>query len=613
MGLGRLAPPCYKPQGMTTGGPASSDTATSSELELRSFTNDLRLSTVADIARGLTAQLSLEQLLHLIMDRLTRALDAERSTLFLPSDDGTELWSTVALGDAVREIRIRRGHGLAGWVAATGRGVNVKDAYADPRFDPRWDDELGFRTRSMLCQPVFDRDGRLVAVAQVLNKRHGWFTVEDETLLRSILAMAAIAIVNAHLHQELYVQNVHLHDAQVQLAERASEIDLLYDLERTAGAVSSLEDLLAGLVRRIGAAVPVSVVQIAVRSPNGWCVHRWRLGRVEIECLLTGEPAGLVADVVRTGEPATCVDACGVQQAEQLPFVPHAGLALPLQVDGELLGVLSVYEPAHGHAIADAERKLLTVVSGQVARAVAERQAREQAEREDRLAAVGRALAGVIHDLRTPMTVASGDLQLLKREDDATERARLANDALRQLDRIMQMTRELLAFARGEASLLVRKVLLDDFAHEAEDLCRQVLQGSQVALSVICRDRGAARFDAGKLLRVVQNLARNARDALIGRGGGRFDLDIGTDGEHVVVTCADNGPGVPMSFQPRMFDVFATHGKKDGTGLGLALAKQVAEAHGGTLSYRDGDGGGARFEIRIPREPPALLVAEAQG
>ena len=73
-------------------------------------------------------------------------------------------WSTVALGDAVREIRIRRGHGLAGWVAATGRGVNVKDAYADPRFDARWDEELGFRTRSMLCQPVFDRDGNLTKV-----------------------------------------------------------------------------------------------------------------------------------------------------------------------------------------------------------------------------------------------------------------------------------------------------------------------------------------------------------------------------------------------------------------------------------------------------------------
>lgn len=583
----------------------------SGELQLRSFTKDLRLATVTDIARALSAHLSQEQLLALIMDRLTRALDADRSTLFLVAQNGQELWSTVTHGQGPRLIAVRFGQGLPGWVAATGRGINVKDAYLDSRFDPHGDEVLNYRTNSVLCQPVFDSDGNLIAVAQVSNKRQGWFTVEDESLLRTIMAMAAISIVNAKLHQALVVQNVALTDTQRRLADKVSEIDLLFDLERQAGQADNLDALITLMLHRIAAAVPVGLLQIGLpTSTGGMVVHRLQPRRSDtVELVVMEGQPGLLGRVLESGHGA---DVCRVDSpamthlalAERLPFTPHSGLCLPLQQDGTTVGVLAVYDPpGRIECLTAADAKLLILISGQVARAVSHRQAREQAARQDRLSAIGGALASVMHDFRTPMTVASGSVQLLKREEDADERAHLADDVLRQLARMMQMTREVLAFARGEQTVLMSKVQMAEFGRDATDLVRQVFAGSTAQVEVRCPERGTARLDAGKLLRVVQNIARNAREALDDRSDGRFELDIEGDGEQLVLTFADNGAGVAMAFRHRMFEAFATQGKKDGTGLGLAMVKQIAEAHGGSVTYRDTPGGGATFEIRIDRNP----------
>ncbi len=593
--------------------PGSTDT---SELRVHSFQADLRLSTVADIARALSARMSFDELLELILERLTRALDAERSTLFRASDDSDELVSSIAQGAEMRPIRIRKGQGLAGWVAAMGRSVNVKDAYQDARFDSSSDDETGFRTRSMLCQPVFDRDGGLIAVVQVLNKKNGYFTVEDEVLLTTIMAMAAISIVNATLNNSVLFHNVKLSETQQQLAEKVSEIDLLYRIEREMGGAQDLDGAIEVLALRIGAVVPSSFVQIALSTGNrGLIAHRAVRGSQGIELVAFERWVGISRRVLETGSACNLCDIDPAEMpaltaAERLPFAPHNGLCLPLPGPDGVLGTLSVYDrPGKAQCLGEDDAKLLTLLSGQVARAIAQRQARDQAEREDRLSAVGRALASIMHDFRTPMTVASGYVQMLKNEDDKQERAELADLVLLQLDRIMQMSREVLAFARGEQTAFLRRILVAEFAKEAEELVRQIFAGTTIATSFDCRFRGPARVDSFKLLRVVQNIARNARDAMQDAppdsraAGNRFDVVIDADGDQLVLTFADNGRGVPPAFRHRLFDVFATQGKKDGTGLGLAMVKQFAEAHGGSVVHRDTPGGGATFEMRIARDP----------
>lgn len=582
----------------------------SNQFELRTFDSNARLATVADIARALSANLTLEKLLELIMERLTRALDAERSTLFLWTDEHSGvLWSKVALGSDVHEIRIRPGQGIAGWVASTGRGVNIKDVYQDSRFDPHWDVENHFRTTSMLCQPIFHRDGDLIGVVQVLNKKHGYFSVDDEGLLSTINALAAMSIVNNRLNNQLAVHNVSLTDTQRQLAERVSEIDLLYRLEQEAGAASDSDELLRALVDQIAAAVPTTVAELALVTESGsMLILRSRRGE-PLQLLNFAEPVGLAGKVIDHGQlfninevQASLVSAMAA--AEHLPFTPDAGLVLPLLVDGAAIGAIAVYEkPQKSAQLTEDDAKLLTLVSGQVTRAIVQRRAREAAAHEDRLSAVGSALAGVMHDFRTPMTIASAYVQMLKQEDDASEREILANDVLKQLDRMLQMTREVLSFARGEQTVFIRRIMVPEFAREAETLIQQIFASTRVKTQVDCPFRGAAHFDHIKLLRVVQNVARNARDALTHTHDGKFTLRIYAEDDDLILEFADNGHGVPDAFRHKLFATFATQGKADGTGLGLAMVKQFAEAHGGTVLYRDTEGGGATFVIRLAQNP----------
>jgi signal transduction histidine kinase len=301
---------------------------------------------------------------------------------------------------------------------------------------------------------------------------------------------------------------------------------------------------------------------------------------------------------------------------EQLPFVPAAGLCVPLERDTGFVGALAVYWKTGGHScLTESQERVVELSADQIGHALGQRMARQQVERQDRLAAIGSALSAVLHDLKTPVTVASGYVQLLKMEDDAQERAQLSDLVLSQLAKMTEMTRDVLSFARGDRDLLLRKVLMTELASDLRIALEGVFDGSKVQWQVHCEDRGFARFDLNKVTRALVNLARNARDALDTCAANPdqpllFQLTLMAQGDQLIFTAQDNGPGVPREFQHRLFEAFATHGKKDGTGIGLAMARRVALAHGGEVEYRETPGGGATFEMHLPRDPQGRRTSE---
>ena len=153
---------------------------------------------------------------------------------------------------------------------------------------------------------------------------------------------------------------------------------------------------------------------------------------------------------------------------------------------------------------------------------------------------------------------------------------------------------------RGERNVLIRKVYLNRFMEEMKEYLDQEFEGSGVRLVLDLRYRGAARFDESKLRRVFHNIARNAREAM--PGGGTFSISVYTEGSELVFTFDDTGTGIPPELADRMFEPFATAGKVGGTGLGLAMVKQIAEEHRGTVAYQSQAKKGTRFIFRIPLE-----------
>jgi len=156
-----------------------------------------------DVMCSLAAERDLDVLLQKIMQKTSEVMDADRSTLFVVDEAKQQIWSKVAQGEAMGEIRVPLGVGIAGHVAKTGETVNIPDAYKDPRFNPEVDRKSGYRTRTILCMPMKNLQGKILGVLQVLNKRDGAFTVDDEELLEAFAGQAAIAVQNALLNEEL--------------------------------------------------------------------------------------------------------------------------------------------------------------------------------------------------------------------------------------------------------------------------------------------------------------------------------------------------------------------------------------------------------------------------
>ena len=159
-----------------------------------------------DVVSDVTSEIDLGALLQKVMSEATRMLKSERSTLFINDEKTNELFTKVGEGLGATEIRLPNHLGIAGAVFTSGETVNIAHAYADLRFNPGFDKQTGFFTRSILCVPVINKNGKTIGVTQVLNKRGGPFTDEDESRLRAFTAQVSIALENAKLFDD--VQNM---------------------------------------------------------------------------------------------------------------------------------------------------------------------------------------------------------------------------------------------------------------------------------------------------------------------------------------------------------------------------------------------------------------------
>jgi len=162
-----------------------------------------RVYRLFEVGRIINSDTDLDRILQIVISETTALMEADRSSLFLVDWERGELWSRVAEGPEIRETRMPMDGGIAGCVVASGRILNIPDAYQDPRFNPEMDWKTGYRTQSILCLPVRNNRKEIIGVLQVLNKRNGAFTEEDEKLLSCLADQIAVALEDAFLLQEI--------------------------------------------------------------------------------------------------------------------------------------------------------------------------------------------------------------------------------------------------------------------------------------------------------------------------------------------------------------------------------------------------------------------------
>ncbi len=581
-----------------------------------------KVQALKDIGAASGSILNLDELLALVVSRITQVMEADRTTIYLVEDDGQQLVSRVAEGASSAEIRLDVGEGIAGWVVRTGQPINLPDAYADPRFDAEWDRRTGYKTRSILCVPMKNRLGRPMGVIQVLNKRLGIFTNDDQAMLSALASQAAVTIESGKFFVATIQKNMELLETKQQLERKVRELELLTQIAMTSASAMALDELLEGVLQRATEAVEAEAGSILLADPkSGDLMFRSAVGGAPEKLLAQRIPAGqgICGWVIEHRTPRVVNDVESDAQhfrdlSDVVGWWPRSVLAVPLHWEGadgeEREGALELLNKAHGHAsFTDDDVRLATVVASHVSTAISLAEARERRGREERLSTFGQLLSSVLHDLRTPMTVISGYVREIADDEDPVQRARFADVVLRQIDLINSMTRETLAFARGDRTLWVRKVYLKSFFEELRDQLERELEGRGVRIELELLDRGVARFDQHKIQRAVHNLARNAAEAIgpphARKRGGTFRMKVARRGDGAVtIECADDGPGLPPQIRHTLFDSFTTHGKEGGTGLGLAIVRKVVDDHGGTIEV-DSEPGRTVFRIALPQRDAA--------
>jgi signal transduction histidine kinase len=543
-----------------------------------------RLQTVTDAA---LAHLRLDELLGALLDRTRQILEVDTCAILLLDEETNELVARAALGieeEVEQGVRIPVGGGFAGRIAAEKRPVILDDVDHAHVLNPILR-EKGIK--SMLGVPLVV-EGEVRGVLHVGSLHFRAFDEDEVELLQLVADRAALAIEHARLYE----------------TERAARVRIEHVQAVTDAALAHLEvnELLKVLLPRIRDILDADTCAVLLLDEQtNELVARAALGIEEEVGVRIPLGAGFAGRVAEEARPMVIdVDEYPVYNPILRQKRLKCMVGVPLLVRGASLGVLHIGTLEPRQFTRD-EVELLQIVAERVAIAIERAQLHEELIQLDQLKLNFVAIAS--HELRTPATSVYGVLKTLSdRGPQLNEELReeLIRVGVEQGERLRRLLEELLDLSRLDARAitvaprpLVLKAALSDVVHGA------LATSDGVELDI--PEDLAAVVDPLVLERVVSNLVANA----VRYGAPPIRIVAQQRDRHLRVAVEDAGPGVPKELEGRIFDRFARGGGETGHGLGLAIARAYAQAHGGDLVY-DPRPGGARFELLIPQERNGL-------
>jgi two-component system sensor histidine kinase PilS (NtrC family) len=227
---------------------------------------------------------------------------------------------------------------------------------------------------------------------------------------------------------------------------------------------------------------------------------------------------------------------------------------------------------------------------------------RAKAERAERLAVLGALAAGLAHEIRNPLGSIAGSVELVREGAElGDEDRRLLDAVLRETDRLNELVTTMLEVGRPHATERVWAPLGPTVREVVELARRSAPDGARVVLAMPEQEIHG-RIDPQQVRQILWNLVRNAIQ--FSPPDGRVEVRITAEAETIVIEVSDEGPGVAEADRPHLFDMFFTR-RQRGIGLGLALTKQIVDAHQGEITVQPRTPRGSVFCVRLPRGEPS--------
>ncbi|MFQ6101845.1 MAG: GAF domain-containing protein [Anaerolineae bacterium] len=555
------------------------------------------LAVINQAARRVSGSLDLRETLDGIVEAAAELVPCVLAEISL-WDEARQILTLQALRcEPERTYPIGRtfppGKGYTGWVVRNRRPLLVSNV--DGRQDIRPDllpGELPFKAYVGL--PLLAGD-ELIGTLVLIHDRPDSFDEDDLRLLEGLAGQAAVAVRNARLFEET--------------RRKARELTALNAVAAAINQALDLGTLLADAVERVIQVVRADGGGIRLLDPASERLILSFSRGISAEYVATvrdlrlGE--GIVGDVALTGKPALVADMQedARVQPRVLVALREEGLrsfaVVPLRSRQEAVGTLGVVSYAPG-AFGAADMELLTAIGHQLGVAIENGRLRQQALEAERLAAVGRVATSVAHDLRSPLGGIIRSAEFLARPElsDST-RQKLSRAVVALAHRLINTTQEILDYTRGgHMTLRLTPCNLSTFLDEVIEVLKVDFSDRGIEVVTEWGYTGELRMDTDRMAQVVYNIAANARDAM--PEGGRLTIATHRADDWVEMRFTDTGPGVPSELTEHIFEPFFSYGKREGAGLGLAIAKRIVREHGGEIEVESHAKGGATFVVRLP-------------
>ena len=225
--------------------------------------------------------------------------------------------------------------------------------------------------------------------------------------------------------------------------------------------------------------------------------------------------------------------------------------------------------------------------------------AHEELIKKERLSNLGKFSSMILHDLRNPISTVKAYTELLLIDSDIPEKPKKYISNIKfETERINNLASELLDYSRGDIRLDMKIVDLSGFLSNLETSVNRRFSSSNINIIFINNFTDHAVFDVERMMRVMMNLAENARKALAGKGN--FSITADKEVQALKFIIKDDGEGMSSDIQKHIFEPFYSSSRGGGTGLGMVIVKNIVEAHEGELEIISSPGKGTEIKISIP-------------
>lgn len=547
------------------------------------------------LARQINSSLNLQETLDTIVNICSELIGCSLAEIDLWDEERQMLILQAIHSSPERAFPVGQsfppGNGYTGWVVRCKQSLLVPDVdeYRDLRPDIL-PGELPFK--AYIGVPLLSNDALIGALVLVHDKA-GTFNETDLQLLEALAEHAVTAIQNARIHDNL-----------------ARHIHKLSALNAIAGVINqplSLQEIMDQAIK--------TVIDVMETEAGGIRLLDQKTGELPIvaSCGLSaalikstssrhlGE--GIVGDVAKSGKPQIIKDVSHdprvLSSSEMVKEGFNTLVVVPLRAKEAIVGTLGVVTRRNKDFTPD-DVELLKTIGDQIGVAIENARLQHEVLQAERMAAIGRVATGVAHDLRSPLGGILRCSEFLTRSEISPEtRETLSKAVVSLAKRLIVTTQGILDYVKGEAIALRLEI------HNLTDFLEEVLTVLQIDFS----DQGIevnkefhytknVVMDADRMDLVVYNIAANARDAM--PRGGIFTVSTRKVGRQVEIKFSDTGTGIPDDVSKHIFEPFFSHGKSQGAGLGLAIARRIIEEHGGTIKLESKAGEGATFIVRLP-------------